>query len=110
MTAASSVASVAPLQLLPFLPQDNDSSSSSSSSNISSEETAQRAVRELGRCLALPFPVFLRLVLQDAFLGKFLDTFLRCVCVFVSVFVLRLLCSVSLLVLDVCLRSQLCHI
>lgn len=71
---------VAPLKLVPFLPQDNSSSSSSRSGDNtgSSTNTLARANAELGRCLSLPFPVFLSFVLEDAALGKFMDTFLRC--------------------------------
>lgn len=62
---------VAPLKLVPFLPQDN------SSVGAASQATLVRANAELGRCLALPFPVFLSFVLEDTSLGKFVDTFLR---------------------------------
>lgn len=67
---------VVPLKLVPFLPQDNNSSSSSANAGIPTN-TLVRANAELGRCLALPFPVFLSFVLEDAALGKFVDTFLR---------------------------------
>lgn len=65
---------VAPLKLVPFLPQDNNSTSTNTGSPTN---TLVRANAELGRCLALPFPVFLSFVLEDAALGKFVDTFLR---------------------------------
>lgn len=78
---------IAPLKLVPFLPQDNktddqnmsDSSSGEvgNSNTRASQETLSRANTELGRCLALPFPVFLSFVLEDESLGKFVDTFLR---------------------------------
>ena len=78
---------VAPLKLVPFLPQDNKTDdqnmSDSSSAEVgnsnarASQETLSRANTELGRCLALPFPIFLSFVLEDESLGKFVDTFLR---------------------------------
>lgn len=67
---------LAPLRLVPFLPQDNtveqglDSGTSSSTS---------RSNNELGRLLGLDFPTFLSFVLEDEALSKFIDTFLRCV-------------------------------
>lgn len=78
----------APLKLVPFLPQDNDNhrESVADSSSVAaggnnhtraSEEALVRANAELSRCLALPFPTFLSFVLEDASLGKFVDTFLR---------------------------------
>lgn len=78
---------VAPLKLVPFLPQDNktddqnmsDSSGGEvgNSNTRASQEMLVRANAELGRCLALPFPTFMSFVLEDESLGKFVDTFLR---------------------------------
>ncbi|CAM9552335.1 unnamed protein product, partial [Scytosiphon promiscuus] len=72
---------VAPLKLVPFLPQDNDASDGSgqdgSISSSSSSGSNSRANSELGRLLGLAFPTFLSFVLEDESLGKFVDTFLR---------------------------------
>lgn len=79
---------IAPLKLVPFLPQDNktddqnmsdDSSTGEvgNSNTRASQATLARANTELGRCLALPFLTFLSFVLEDESLGKFVDTFLR---------------------------------
>lgn len=59
------------LRLVPFLPQDN------CTRDHDQHDRLQRAVHELGRCLALPFPAFIGAVLHDAALAKFVDTFLR---------------------------------
>ena len=62
----------APLRLVPFLPQDN-------SAELGSSTGTSRSNTELGRLLGLDFPTFLSFVLEDEALGKFVDTFLRCV-------------------------------
>lgn len=59
---------VAPLRLVPFLPQDNTSDTRS----------CDRSNTELGGLLSLDFPTFLSFVIEDETLRKFVDTFLRC--------------------------------
>lgn len=60
---------IAHLKLVPFLPQDNN--------DDERREALRRATVELGKCLTLPFPAFLSLVLEDSTLKNFVDTFLR---------------------------------
>lgn len=73
-TAGTDEVAIPALKLVPFLPEDNSSASSTAGS---AGEAVERATEELGRCLRLPFPVFWNLVIKDAALGKFVDTFLR---------------------------------
>lgn len=60
---------IAPLKLIPFLPQDNNDDERLGA--------LRRTTVELGKCLTLPFPAFLSFVLEDSALKNFVDTFLR---------------------------------
>jgi hypothetical protein len=59
-----------PLNLLPFLPQDNDITAQS--------QTAVTAANHaLGKVLCMPFSDFVSVLLHDESVAEFLDSFLR---------------------------------